>query len=168
MKTETGAPATVVQGRQRNHGDFHLPPSVRDQGDIPLYRAVALWGLHRGTPFTRNDVSLAFRIEPRRASDILNYLCNRCEADDIRLDVSRSAGGQGRGYRPLSLRVLAVAEPREKEAAQAREKEAAHPAKGSSRQNERSLSRWLLSRPSSGDASRLAAWQAACPVAKEA
>nr|WP_242392155.1 CaiF/GrlA family transcriptional regulator [Salmonella enterica] len=63
-----------------------MPPGIRHLGTLSLYRAVAWWGLFLGREFTRDDVSEAFSIEPRRASGILNYICNRHNDDDICFD----------------------------------------------------------------------------------
>lgn len=64
----------VILGRQSNHDDFYLPECLRHLGDPPLYMAVAWWGLLSGQGITRDDISLAFRIPPRRAADVMSYI----------------------------------------------------------------------------------------------
>lgn len=122
--------------------------------------AVAWWGLFLGREFTRDDVSEAFSIEPRRASGILNYICNRHNDDDICFD-SRLHPVRG-GRAQLVVRIRASGIP-----------PGHHPAgsgpdrpggKVSDRQYDRQMAHWLLSRPAGGDTAKLAAWQAACPV----
>lgn len=161
--TTKPAPAVqTIQGKQSNHGDYYLPVSVRHLSeDTPLYRAVAWWGLTLGRAFSREDVSRAFRIEPRRASGILNYLCHRETSNDITLECHRLPVA---GHGLLMVRILSVTEspprpvPVPPVRTAAREK----------RSQERRLARWLLSRPVTSDAARLEAWKAACPVEGEA
>lgn len=161
MTTKPSPAPQVVQGKQSNHGDFYLPASIRHLSeDTPLYRAVAWWGLTLGRAFSRDDVSRAFHIEPRRASGILNYLCHRDNSNDITLESHRlSAGGHGL----LMVRILAVTEspprpvPVPPVRTGAREKH----------DRERRLARWLLARPGMSDSARLEAWKAACPVEDE-
>ncbi|ELN56448.1 putative inner membrane protein [Salmonella enterica subsp. enterica serovar Enteritidis str. SL909] len=96
----------TVAGRQSNHEGFYMPPGIRHLGTLSLYRAVAWWGLFLGREFTRDDVSEAFSIEPRRASGILNYICNRHNDDDIcfdsRLHPVRGGRAPARGAYPGS------------------------------------------------------------------
>ncbi|EAB3938509.1 CaiF/GrlA family transcriptional regulator, partial [Salmonella enterica] len=96
----------TVAGRQSNHEGFYMPPGIRHLGTLSLYRAVAWWGLFLGREFTRDDVSEAFSIEPRRASGILNYICNRHNDDDICFD-SRLHPVRG-GRAQLVVRIRAV------------------------------------------------------------
>lgn len=147
----------IVQGKQSNHGDFFMPVSIRHLGDIPLYRAVAWWGLLRGTEFTRDDVSRAFHIEARRASGILNYICHRNDDGDITFEIGKRAlrGAQSL----LVVRILAVKDRpvicrRGKPVSQTRV----------SGNPDRLMARWLLSRPAGNNAERLALWKAACPT----
>lgn len=150
---------TVAKGKQRNHGDYHIPASIRHLGELPLYRAVAWWGLFRGTLFNRDDVSRAFRIDPRRASGIMNYLSHRLKAeDDIRLEHSTTT--DGRRGRLLSIRVLDVASsrmPHRPVPPVRRQADRNH-------RRDRDMVHWLLTRPAANDAARMARWKAACPV----
>lgn len=161
MNSYADALRTVIQGKQRNHGDFHLPEAIRHLGDMPLYRAVAWWGLHLGRAFTRDDVSLAFQIEPRRASGILNYISHRHVGDGIAFEAHRHAVRGARGM--LALHILAVSD----DAAPSRRALQLRPAPEAgnlTKEQDRQMARWLLSRPVAGDALRLEAWKAACPV----
>ncbi|NTZ47756.1 CaiF/GrlA family transcriptional regulator [Lelliottia aquatilis] len=156
---------TVIHGQQRNHGSFYLPTTVRHLADQPLYRLIAWWGFFHGREFTRDDVSLAFRIDPRRASGILNYLCHRGGANDILFDVRYSNGQQGNG--PMGLRILAINDTCKRKpitrtrAGQVSEKNGVA-AQGA--ELDRLMARWMLSRPAECNANRLADWKAACPL----
>lgn len=133
-------------------------------------RASAIWapcpctgpwpvGLFLGREFTRDDVSEAFSIEPRRASGILNYICNRHNDDDICFD-SRLHPVRG-GRAQLVVRIRAV----ESRPDTIRRQRTDRPGgKVSDRQYDRQMAHWLLSRPAGGDTAKLAARQAACPV----
>ncbi|EBP5295370.1 hypothetical protein XU38_23155, partial [Salmonella enterica] len=106
-----------------------------------------------------DDVSEAFSIEPRRASGILNYICNRHNDDDICFD-SRLHPVRG-GRAQLVVRIRAV----ESRPDTIRRQRTDRPGgKVSDRQYDRQMAHWLLSRPAGGDTAKLAAWQAACPV----
>nr|AQT23933.1 Orf10 [Salmonella enterica subsp. enterica serovar Enteritidis] len=133
-------------------------PGIRHLGTLSLYRAVAWWGLFLGREFTRDDVSEAFSIEPRRASGILNYICNRHNDDDICFDSRLHPCGEAA---PSSWCVSGQWNP-----AGHHPPAADRPAGGkvSDRQYDRQMAHWLLSRPAGGDTAKLAAWQAACPV----
>ncbi|POT56157.1 CaiF/GrlA family transcriptional regulator [Citrobacter amalonaticus] len=155
----------TVRGGQSNHGDFYMPAEIRHLGGMPLYRAVAWWGLLTGKAFSREQVCQAFRVDQRRASGVLNYLCHRYHHDDITFEsYSRHLPG---GHRQLTIRILAV-----KESA----KRPASPTPSTPRRRsiptgdnaDRLMARWLLSRPSGNDEARLAAWKAACPVPEDA
>ncbi|EDS2454080.1 CaiF/GrlA family transcriptional regulator [Salmonella enterica] len=149
----------TVAGRQSNHEGFYMPPGIRHLGTLSLYRAVVWWGLFLGREFTRDDVSEAFSIEPRRASGILNYICNRHNDDDICFD-SRLHPVRG-GRAQLVVRIRAV----ESRPDTIRRQRTDRPGgKVSDRQYDRQMAHWLLSRPAGGDTAKLAAWQAACPV----
>ncbi len=154
---EQNRPETLIKGKQRNHGHYYMPVSIRHLGDMPLYRAVAWWGLLHGEVFTREDISQAFHIEPRRASGILNYICHRNNKGDISFEVSNRAI-QG-AHNLLVLRILAV---------NLRTQGKRTP-RGPTRSvltgnNDRVMARWMLSRPSSNNPERLARWKAAFPA----
>lgn len=74
-----------VEGTQGNHLQWVLPANLAHLNAPPLYMAVAWWGLLRGSPFTRADVSGAFRIAPRRAADVMKYICT-ARTDSIRCE----------------------------------------------------------------------------------
>lgn len=149
---------TLVQGKQSNHGDFHLPVSIRHLGnDLPLYRAVAWWGFLHGREFTRDDISQAFQIEPRRASGILNYICHRNDEGDIAFEAS-TRGLRG-GQRLMVIRILGV---KDRPVMRRRGKQVSPPRLPGNR--DRQMARWLLSRPVGNNAERLARWKAACPA----
>jgi hypothetical protein len=154
-------PADIVCGKQSNHGDFYMPVSIRHLGDMPLYRAVAWWGLYLGREFNRDDISRAFLIEPRRASGILNYLTRSHADDDIAFKIrKRQVRG---GHCQLSLHILAVSPtstitvPRVKSGPRSRSLRA-------DVSYDRQMARWLLSRPVADSGARFEAWRAACPV----
>ncbi|MFZ4170077.1 CaiF/GrlA family transcriptional regulator [Enterobacter ludwigii] len=102
-----GPSATVVAGRQSNHGHWTLPASLAGSGVNSLWLAVATWALRAGRPVTREDVAQAFRISARRAADVITYLLDTrsdvvtCEREVIRV---------GSGHRVGLLRVTAVAD----------------------------------------------------------
>lgn len=152
----------VVEGRQRNHGGYYLPDTVRHLEEMPLYRIVAWWGFFRGSEFTRDDVSRAFRIEPRRASGLLNYLCHRRETKDIVFEVHHQHGQHVNGL--MVLRILSIEESRAPVAVPQPPRGSA-PATG---HQDRQVARWLLSRPSGLDHARMNAWKASCPIREEA
>ncbi|MTH46058.1 CaiF/GrlA family transcriptional regulator [Intestinirhabdus alba] len=147
----------IRSGKQNNHEDFSVPPEISHLGDLPLYRAVAWWGLLRGSAFSRGDVSEAFHIDLRRASGILHYICHRNEGNDITFEVRRIPIRGGRSQ--LMMRILAVSDKSPADGKRVGRK----PGKKKD-DRDRLLSRWLLSRPKSGDIVSIAAWKAACPV----
>lgn len=90
----------VVAGRQSNHGCFHMPESLSWLDTRPtLWMAVALWGLQKGVQVTRNDIATAFRISPRRAADVMTYLCSsRTDMVTCEKTVSRVSSGHRVAY----------------------------------------------------------------------
>jgi len=94
----------VISGKQSNHGDFYLPECLSHLGDPPLYLAVAWWGVLIGRGITREDISLAFRIPPRRAADVMSYISR--DRGDIITCVRRIDREAGR--RSLVLTISAV------------------------------------------------------------
>lgn len=100
--------STVVKGgKQKRQGNFYMPKEIQHLGDMPLYRAVACWGYLTQKEFTRNDVSEAFKIDTRRASGVLNYICHRNDRHDIAFKV-RKASVRG-GNCQLMLTILSPA-----------------------------------------------------------
>lgn len=78
-----------VSPGQENHEAYRLPPEVvhLNRPGLPLYQAVAYWGEAIGTFFTRHDLSEAFGVPLRRASNVMDYLtherkeCVQCEVN---------------------------------------------------------------------------------------
>lgn len=159
LKSRPCVPKRVVRGKQRNHGDFYLPDSIRHLAKVPLYRAVAWWGMLRGGYITRDDVSQAFRIELRRAGGILNYIRHRGREGDIQVEVRHQTSRQARSTQALRIVSMASTLPVERNV---------KVSSGSSRvtvNQDRMMARWLLSRPVGNNAVRFALWKAACPIA---
>ncbi|HEJ7994289.1 TPA: CaiF/GrlA family transcriptional regulator [Serratia liquefaciens] len=101
-----GVTGNTVSGKQSNHGDFYLPACLTHLIDPPLYMAVAWWGLLTGQGMTREDISQAFRIPPRRAADVMAYISReRCDVITCERRIVRAIG-----RRSLMLRVSAVRE----------------------------------------------------------
>lgn len=71
---EGRVPGYPVQGRQSNHGAWWRPDSLSYLPPMPLYLAAAHWSVQAGTPLTGRIVCEIFRIEPRRALEVLRYL----------------------------------------------------------------------------------------------
>ncbi|ECK7221276.1 CaiF/GrlA family transcriptional regulator, partial [Salmonella enterica subsp. enterica] len=69
---ETSLPAR----HHRHPGPYTLPSgmSVPDGEDTPLYLLVARWAVIQNRPLTSRDISEAFHIINRRASDIMLYI----------------------------------------------------------------------------------------------
>lgn len=96
-----------IMGRQSNHGDFTLPRCLSHLVNPPLYIAVAHWGLLKKTPFSRDDISQAFRITPRRAADVMSYI--QREHTDV-ITCVRHLQVSSAGIRNLTLQVTGVVE----------------------------------------------------------
>lgn len=93
-------PTAAKSGAQ----DYIIPDEIKELGDMPLFRAVAWWGFLNQKEFSRNDVSEAFRIDPRRASGIINYICHRNEKHDI-VFTARKIAVRG-GHCQLMVKIL--------------------------------------------------------------
>ncbi|EAA5550587.1 CaiF/GrlA family transcriptional regulator [Salmonella enterica subsp. enterica] len=68
---------TTRQTRHYRRPDAYTLPSgmtIPEGRDLPLYLLVAHWALIQGRPVTVRDISEAFHIINRRASDIMLYL----------------------------------------------------------------------------------------------
>lgn len=139
--------------------DYHMPDCIRHLGDIPLYRAVAWWGYIQGSEFTRNDVSRAFRIDPRRASGVLNYICNRHNPNDIEYRVRKLPPKHGNQL--MSVQIIFIADSlttkRDYSSTKSTKQDNA------STNHDRLLAQWMLSRPVSKDITRFAEWRSKCP-----
>lgn len=151
----------IVKGRQRNHEEYHRPVSIRHLECMSLYRAVAWWGYYLGREFNRNDVSLAFRIEPRRASAILNYLCYRHDSNDMSVDFHKIPVKGG--HRQLSVQIRAISDNSRIEKKEIKERNTLIIDKPKNHQ----MARWFLSRPALCNSDNVAAWKAACPASEE-
>ncbi|MEL5428873.1 CaiF/GrlA family transcriptional regulator [Serratia nevei] len=62
-----------VQGQQGNHERYFRPACLANLPTMPLYLAVAYWGLLTGELLSVASLGQAFRIEQRRASEVLRY-----------------------------------------------------------------------------------------------
>lgn len=88
-----------VQGRQSNHEPYFRPAILTGYPVLPLYRAVALWGWLTGSVVSVQTLQTVFRLERRRADDVVRYLSKSRKG----MDVERVA------LRPLRLRIRHVA-----------------------------------------------------------
>lgn len=156
---------------QGGHEPWVLPSCVAHLPRMPLYLTVAWWGLHLGCPFTRHDVSRAFHITPRRASGVMAYIAHRCGE---RIDSEFILRAIGSCQEQMVLKVHSVENRRalpDRLPSAPRPGRVAAPAGEPTRQEQqarqRELAQWVLSRPR-GNAAALAAWQARCPVGKDA
>lgn len=84
--------------RQRNHDSFTLPPGLESLTDEPLYIVVAEWCLQQGGWKSRNDIALAFRISPQRATYQLSYLTRRPEIIRCEVRQVRTPGSPNNHY----------------------------------------------------------------------
>lgn len=88
-----------VQGRQSNHEPYFRPAILAGEPVLPLYRAVAIWGWLTGSIVSVRTLQVAFKLERRRADDVVRYLSK----PRIGVDVDKVA------LRPLRLRIRHVA-----------------------------------------------------------
>lgn len=95
--------------KQSNHDDYYLPRCLSHLNNPPLYLAVAHWGLIKKDGMSREDISQAFRISPRRAADIMNYIYNDRQAV---ITSQKTVTTCGRGLRSFRLTIMAVGEVR--------------------------------------------------------
>lgn len=95
-----------MSGRQGNHQPWVLPACLVHLKEPCLYIAVAWWGLLKQRPFTRADISAAFRITPRRAADVIEHIYK--ERSDIIKSEYLVGKGAGAGTSEASLRILSV------------------------------------------------------------
>ncbi|ECV7800837.1 CaiF/GrlA family transcriptional regulator, partial [Salmonella enterica subsp. enterica serovar Brandenburg] len=59
---------------ERYREEWFTPSEITHLGITVLYQAVACWALLQEKPVTVLDVSLAFQVAERRASDVLHYI----------------------------------------------------------------------------------------------
>lgn len=93
--------------RERTSGDWLYPPELAHLGDIPLYQAVACWSLLLEDAVTAVEVSRAFHVSERRASDVLHYITHDA-LDVIQSECRIVRCQQGRRK---AVRVLSVQSP---------------------------------------------------------
>lgn len=91
-----------IAPRQSNHGEYTLPDCLVNYPPMPLYLAVAHFGLLTQQILSREVICQAFHIDTRRALEVMRYLVNgapsvTCECLSL---------VQRRGY---CLRVLSIA-----------------------------------------------------------
>jgi hypothetical protein len=138
-----------VKGRQSNHGDYHLPSCLIHLGSPPLYLAVAYWGLLKRTPFSRDDLSAAFRISARRAADVMTYIYierRNC------ITSKKTLVSTGSGHSCLYLQILTVSEPAPTRPPKPLHRTVRQPeTSGDLVGKQRELWHWLLTRPMTGD-----------------
>ncbi|EBB7650892.1 CaiF/GrlA family transcriptional regulator [Salmonella enterica] len=84
--------------------EWTCPDEIAHLGITVLYRAVACWGLYLDRPVSVADVSQAFAIQERRASDVLHYITHTAQY------VRAVNLPPGRGRKRM-VRVLSVASP---------------------------------------------------------
>lgn len=158
---------------QGGHEPWVLPSCMAHLPRMPLYLTVAWWGLHLGRPFTRHDVSRAFHITPRRASGMMAYIAHRC-GTRVESEFILRATGPCQGQMVLKVYSVDNRQALPARAAASRQAgrtsaQANEPARRQQEQQarQRELAQWVLSRPR-GNAAALAAWQARCPVGRDA
>lgn len=142
----------TLKNRQK-HRLPRMPASIRHLGPLPLYRAVAWWGLYLAREFDRDDICRAFQISPRQASNVICYLCRRDEQRDIVLETRKVRDRR-------VIQVLEIIPPGRRSAG--REESRPEADEG----QERQMVRWLLSRPVGDDVGQIEAWIAAFPGKK--
>lgn len=97
-----------ISGRQSNHGDFYLPKCLAHLTAPSFYMAVAWWGYLKKKPFSRDDISQAFRVSPRRAADVMTYLATAVSRDVVKL--TKEVIVVGSGHNMLLMTIIDVAE----------------------------------------------------------
>lgn len=100
----------VIAGRQRNHGDWSLPPDLGLGERPPLWLAISVWIMRQRRAVTREDVAQAFRISPRRAADMLTYIMRICSGTVL---ITKEVIRLGGGHRVARFTVDAVKPPAE-------------------------------------------------------
>ncbi|HCR2979767.1 TPA: CaiF/GrlA family transcriptional regulator [Serratia marcescens] len=139
---EVGATGRRVAPRQSNHESYVLPACLDHLPPMPLYLAVAHFGLLTGKPLSREVICQAFHIETRRALEIMRYLVNGAP----RVTCKCQSLMQGQGY---CLRILAIATPEQADGTAASPSSPAR-ARGSTAEREQAqqqMRQWFLRRP---------------------
>lgn len=132
-----------------------IPASIQHLGTMPLYRAVAWWGLFLGREFDRDDICRAFNIPPSNDSNVINYLCNKHDGDDI---IYESRKEQVRGVHTRRVLHILGIDPYKEHRPQK------IMCKSQGAAWDRLVARWMLSRPVINEASEIEVWKAAFPV----
>ncbi|MBH2767772.1 CaiF/GrlA family transcriptional regulator [Serratia marcescens] len=133
-----------IAPRQSNHEEYTLPDCLVNYPPMPLYLAVAHFGLLTQQILSREVICQAFHIDTRRALEVMRYLVNgapRVTCDCLSLI-------QRRGY---CLRVLGIAsvEPATENAPSPSFRTSARK-RGSTLERERAqhqVRQWFLRRP---------------------
>ncbi|MGN2498410.1 CaiF/GrlA family transcriptional regulator [Serratia bockelmannii] len=131
-----------VTPRQSNHESYVLPVILDHLPPMPLYLAVAHFGLLTEKPLSREMICQAFHLDTRRALEIMRYLVNGAP----RVTCKCLSLMQGQGY---CLRILAIATPEQAVADAAASRTAARP-RGSTAEREQAqqqMRQWFLRRP---------------------
>ncbi|WP_089181492.1 CaiF/GrlA family transcriptional regulator [Serratia marcescens] len=76
LPTFLGGGHSRVAPRQSNHDGYMLPTCLNHLPPMPLYLAVAHFGLLNNEPLTRELICQAFCIDTRRALEVMRYLIN--------------------------------------------------------------------------------------------
>ncbi|HCM1955515.1 TPA: CaiF/GrlA family transcriptional regulator [Salmonella enterica subsp. salamae serovar 9,46:z4,z24:z39:z42] len=90
--------------RERYREEWITPPEITHLGITVLYQAIACWALLQEKPVTVLDVSLAFQVTERRASDVLHYITHDA-GDTVQSEtkVIRCPRGRRKAVRVLSV-----------------------------------------------------------------
>ncbi|HFT7668211.1 TPA: CaiF/GrlA family transcriptional regulator [Serratia marcescens] len=83
-----------ISPRQSNHEEYTLPDCLAGYPPMPLYLAVAHYGLLTQRVLSREVICQAFHIDTRRALEMLRYLTNGAP----RVICECVPATQGRGY----------------------------------------------------------------------
>ncbi|WP_019209991.1 CaiF/GrlA family transcriptional regulator [Yersinia massiliensis] len=144
--------------------NYHIPENLKHLSNNPLYFIVAHWALLEDKPVGRDEISAAFHITLRQASDILHYICHRHTQGNIVFHTRKFSATNG------YLRLCIIVESIFPVAAQTPKPQRTIPtdntvvSKSVEKENKSKLARWLLRRPSIGDIEKFEAWQATCPI----
>ena len=131
-----------VTPRQSNHEGYVLPTTLDHLPPMPLYLAVAHFGLLTGKPVSREVICQAFHLDTRRALEIMRYLVNGAP----RVTCKCLSLMQGQGY---CLHILAIATPERTGDTPAATQTTARP-RGSTAEREQAqqqMRQWFLRRP---------------------
>ncbi|WP_440799899.1 CaiF/GrlA family transcriptional regulator [Serratia marcescens] len=73
-ETPSHSRRAYIPARQRNQEGYRLPASLPHLPAMPLYMAVAHFGLQRRKAVSRKEIGEAFNISTRRALEVMRYL----------------------------------------------------------------------------------------------